>query len=319
VSWDAKTNLETDLGDEVAPRSWGLPEATYDNDPVTLPQIQSVPEIYPPPGNAPPGGRGARVSIVVVGGLDPGGGAGLLRDVATATARGAQVTAVGTAWTQQGAAVHRVEPREPAAVGAALAHALGSVGPAAVKIGMAVGAATAAELMKALRGFAGAVVVDPVLSTSRGGPLWDGSPAELLPLLRRATLVTPNATEAGALRGQPVETADDAEAAGRHLVEVQGLTAVLVKGGHLAGVAGPVVDVLTTAQGSVRLPHLRLPDPSPRGTGCALATAIAVELGRGRPLPEAIAIATGWLVEAIASAVRIEIGGNHEYHLPNGG
>jgi len=135
---------------------------------VTLPQIQSVPENYPPPGNTPPGGRDARVSIVVVGGLDPGGGAGLLRDVATATARGAQVTAVGTAWTQQGAGVHRVEPREPAAVGAALAHALGAVGPAAVKIGMAVGPATAAELVKALLGFAGAVVVDPLLSSTRG-------------------------------------------------------------------------------------------------------------------------------------------------------
>jgi hydroxymethylpyrimidine/phosphomethylpyrimidine kinase len=285
---------------------------------VTLPQIQSVPEIYPPPGNRPPGNRAAGVSVVVVGGLDPGGGAGLLRDVATATALGAQVYAVGTAWTQQDAGGHRVEPRAPAAVGAALTQALESVRPAAVKIGMAVGPATAAELLKALLGFAGAVVVDPVLWTSRGGPLWDGAPAELLPLLRRATLVTPNATEAGALRGQPVETADDAAAAGRHLVEVQGLTAVLVKGGHLTEIAGPVVDVLTTARGSARLPHPRLTGPSPRGTGCALATAIAVELGRGAPLPDALAIATGWLVEAIGSAIRIETGGGSEYHLPNG-
>jgi hydroxymethylpyrimidine/phosphomethylpyrimidine kinase len=281
---------------------------------VTLPQIQSVPEIYPP-GSRPPGSRAAGVSIVVVGGLDPGGGAGLLRDVATATALGAQVTAVGTAWTQQGPGVHRVEPREAAAVGAALAQALGAVGSAAVKIGMAVGPATAAELLKALNGFAGAVVVDPVLATSRGGPLWDAAPAELLPLLRRATLVTPNATEAGALWGQPVETADDAAAAGRHLVDVQGLSAVLVKGGHLAQAAGPVVDVLTTAQGSARLPHPRLPGPSPRGTGCALATAIAVELGRGRALSTAVATAIDWLAAAIAEAVAV----GNERHLPPGG
>jgi hydroxymethylpyrimidine/phosphomethylpyrimidine kinase len=257
--------------------------------------------------------------VVVVGGLDPGGGAGLLRDVATATGLGARVHAIGTAWTQQGDGIHRVEPREPAAVGAALAEALGSVRPAAVKIGMAVGPATAAALLEALTGFAGHLVVDPVLATSRGGPLWNGSPDELLPLLRRATLVTPNAAEAGELWGQPVETADEAAAAGRQLIEVRGCQAVLVKGGHLAEVAGSVVDVLTTAQGSTRISHPRLPGPSPRGTGCALATAIVVELGRGRSLEEAIATASNWLVEAIASAVRTETGEGYEYHLPRGG
>jgi hydroxymethylpyrimidine/phosphomethylpyrimidine kinase len=183
---------------------------------------------------------------------------------------------------------------------------------------MAVGPATAAALVEALSGFSGAVVVDPVLATSRGGALWDGLPAELFPLLRRATLVTPNAAEARALGGQPVETAEDAAAVARQLVEVQGLTAILIKGGHLPEVAGSMVDVLTTAQGSARFPHPRLPGPSPRGTGCALATAIAVELARGLPLPEAVAVAIAWLVEAIASAVRIDTGAGEEFHLPNG-
>ena len=68
---------------------------------------------------------------------------------------------------------------------------------------MAVGPATAAALIEGLAGYDGPVVVDPVLATSRGGPLWDGAPAELVPLLRRATLVTPNAPEAGELAGAP--------------------------------------------------------------------------------------------------------------------
>lgn len=255
----------------------------------------------------------ASVSIVVVGGLDPGGGAGLLRDVATATALGARAYAIGTAWTQQDAGVHRVEPREPAAVGAALAEALGSMRPAAVKIGMAVGPATAAALVQALSGFSGVVVVDPVLATSRGGSLWSGLPAQLFPLLRRATLVTPNAAEAAALGGQPVETTEDAAAVARQLVAIEGLTAVLVKGGHLPEVAGSMVDVLTTAQGSARLPHPRLPGPSPRGTGCALATAIAVELGRGRSLDSAVATSIDWLTAAIAGALPV----GDERHLPS--
>ncbi len=171
--------------------------------------------------------------MVLVGGVDPGGGAGLLRDLATAAALGARGHGVETAWTEQGPGVHQVAPRPPGAVRAALAEALASLRPAAVKIGMAVGPATAAAIVEALGDYAGPVVVDPVLATSRGGALWAGAPRELLPLLRRATLVTPNAVEAAALAGRAVATAADAEAAGRWLMDAERLRAVLIKGGTL--------------------------------------------------------------------------------------
>jgi hydroxymethylpyrimidine kinase/phosphomethylpyrimidine kinase len=246
-----------------------------------------------------------------MGGIDPTGGAGLLRDVATAAARGARVHAVGTAWTEQGRGIHRIEPRPPAAVRAALAETISGLRPAAVKIGMAVGPATAAALIEGLGDYAGPVVVDPVLATSRGGALWEGTPQELLPLLRRATLVTPNARETAALAGLNVATPDDAETAGRRLIERDGLRAVLVKGGHLAGSDPAVTDVLVTPAGAHRMSHPRVAGPAPRGTGCALATAIAVELGRGADLPAAVEAATRWLAAAIASAV--DVGG--ERHL----
>ena len=245
-----------------------------------------------------------RITIVVVGGLDPGGGAGLLRDVATAAALGATAHAVGTAWTEQGPGVHRVEARDPVAVGRALAAAV-AAGPAAVKVGMAVGPETSAAIVEALRGYAGPVVVDPVLASSRGGVLWAGPPEALLPLARRATLVTPNAPEAAALAGRPVTTPAEAEAAGRWLIEAGGCDAVLVKGGHLA-LAGDdrVTDVLVAGLGTTTrfLPRPRAIGPTPRGTGCALATAIAVELGRGRSLGDAVARAGDWLARAIARA-----------------
>jgi hydroxymethylpyrimidine/phosphomethylpyrimidine kinase len=254
--------------------------------------------------------------VIVVGGIDPSGGAGLLRDAATATARGARPHAIGTAWTVQGDGVHRVEPREPAAVRSALAGAIAALRPAAVKIGMAVGPATAAALLEGLADYAGPIVVDPVLATSRGGALWEGEPRALLPLLRRATLVTPNAVEAGALVAggaelETIATPDAAEAAGRRLVERDGLRAVLVKGGHLGGTEPAVTDVLVSAAGARRASHARVPGPTPRGTGCALATAIALELGRGRELAAALDAATEWLASAIAAA--FDVGG--ERHL----
>ena len=251
--------------------------------------------------------------VVVVGGVDPGGGAGLLRDVATVAALGARAHAVETAWTEQGPGLHRVEPRAPDAVRAALAEALVTLRPAAVKIGMAVNPATAAALVEALGDYAGPVVVDPVLATSRGGPLWAAEPRELLPLLRRATLVTPNGVEAAALTERPLATADEAEATGRWLIEAAQLHAVLVKGGHLDAPAGTVVDVLLTASGAERFSRPRTAGPSPRGTGCALASAIAVKLGGGRSLSAAVREAGGWLAGLIAAPAPTTVG--DERHL----
>lgn len=234
-----------------------------------------------------------------------------MRDVATARALGAQAVVVGTAWTEQGDGVHRVEPRDPGAVGDALARALAG-GPAkAAKIGMAVGPRTAAALVRGLADYSGPVVVDPVLASSRGGPLWEGSPADLFPLLARATLITPNAPEAATLTGLPVTNATEAAAAGRALMTRAGAAAVLIKGGHLTGESS-VVDVLVSAREVHRLEHRRTPGPSPRGTGCALATAVAVLLGRGLPLEVAVGSASRWVADAIASAR--PVGG--ELHLP---
>jgi len=251
------------------------------------------------------------VVVVVVGGIDPSGGAGLLRDMATATARGARAHAIGTAWTEQGDGVHRVEARAPDAVRAALARAVATLRPAAVKIGMAVGPATAAALLDALAGYAGPVVVDPVLATSRGGSLWEGEPAAMVPLLCRAALVTPNAGEAGELAGAPVATAGGGEAAAKFLVTRHRLAAVLLKGGHIDEAEPFVNDALVTADDVRRWTRPRVPGPTPRGTCCALATAIAVELARGAALADAVDAAGTWLAGAIAAAV--DAGG--ERHL----
>jgi hydroxymethylpyrimidine kinase/phosphomethylpyrimidine kinase len=247
---------------------------------------------------------------VVVGGLDPGGGAGLVRDVLTARARGARAVAVGTAWTDQGEGVHRVEPRASEAVREALARAV-AAGPGAVKVGMVPDAAGAAAIVAGLGGYLGPVVQDPVLRSSRAGALFRGDPTDLLTLARRATLVTPNAAEAEALTGRRVASLDDAAEAGRALVGL-GVAAVLVKGGHLGGAGEPATDTLVTAAGARRFAHARVSGGDVRGTGCALATAIAVELGRGRELDAAIEAATAWLADALTRAVAV----GDERHLP---
>jgi hydroxymethylpyrimidine kinase/phosphomethylpyrimidine kinase len=247
---------------------------------------------------------------LLVGGVDPGGGAGLVRDVLTATALGAHPLVVGTAWTEQGAHVHRVEARDPEALADSLRRAL-SRPPSAVKIGMVPDAAAVAAIVAGLGSYAGPVVFDPVLASSRGGALTRATAAELRPLLRRATLITPNATEAAALTGLGVADLGGAAAAGRTLL-AEGIAAVLIKGGHLGGEGEPVTDTLAVGAEVTQLAHVRVSGGDVRGTGCALATAIAVHLGRGVPLVAAIEGATQWLARALAAAVTV--GG--ERHLP---
>jgi hydroxymethylpyrimidine/phosphomethylpyrimidine kinase len=246
-----------------------------------------------------------RVRLVAVGGLDPGGGAGLVRDHETATALGAESLLVGTAWTDQSVqGVAAVEPRPPERLRAALENALraaAAVTPAAmaVKVGMVATPALAEVIAAALANFAGPIVFDPVLAASSGGPLFAGSLAGLDPLLRCASLVTPNLAEAAALAGSgPITTVDGARAAGEALL-ARGARAVLVKGGHLSG---PPIDLLVTAEGIRPLAAERIPGPSPRGTGCALATAIAIALARGSDLPAAVESSKGWLLTRIQNA-----------------
>lgn len=243
----------------------------------------------------------SRLSVVLIGGVDPGTGAGVTRDLLVASRLGVSGIVIGTAWTDQDSTLVRaVEPRLPESVHTSLAASLAKVGAqgAAVKIGMVATASIARAILSALGTFAGPVIYDPVLRASSGGPLYDGDREAILALGRRSTLVTPNLGEAAWLLGRPVRTESDARAAARELCEL-GLVSVLVKGGHLEGAA---TDVLLSPAGERLFSSPRVAGPSPRGTGCALATAIAVKLAGGETLEQAVASAKAWLTEHIKNA-----------------
>jgi hydroxymethylpyrimidine/phosphomethylpyrimidine kinase len=251
----------------------------------------------------PPPNGGSHIAsayeILAIGGLDPGGGAGLVRDFLTAQALGMRAFLVGTAFTlQTGVGGVSVEPRSPSALARDLKAAISTLRPRVVKVGMVASAGLAAAITDGLAGWDGPLVFDPVLAASRGGALYQGDVSELGALLGRATLVTPNLSEAEALSELPVRSREDARAAA-HIILREGAAAVLVKGGHLEGGAD---DLLVTARGERVFSAPRLPGVSPRGTGCALATAIAVGLARGEGLEDAIAGGKRWLFGAIGQA-----------------
>jgi hydroxymethylpyrimidine/phosphomethylpyrimidine kinase len=250
--------------------------------------------------------------LILLGGLDPGGGAGVLRDMLTAIELAARPTVVVTAITDQDSSrVISVEPRDRDRLRQSLCSELTkreNVGAAVgVKIGMVATAEIARVIAEGLAGFAGPAVYDPVLRASSGGALYDGGRDAVIELARRATLLTPNLGEAAWLLGRRVEDLSDAKSAARDLVSL-GVPAVLVKGGHLAGDAS---DVLVDRDGEEVFANARIPGPSPRGTGCSLATAIAVGLAAGGDLRSAIREAKAWLTGKIASATKV----GDEWHL----
>lgn len=241
----------------------------------------------------------------LVGGHDPTGGAGVIRDVVTARELAPELRprVVVSAWTAQGdGAPARALARPWAEVAAEVAAIPAG---AVIKVGMAPAGLVEAGLVDALRRGGGPWVVDPVLWASDGGRLGEARSARAL--ARGAALVTPNRPEAAALAGT---RADDPELLAR-VVGALGGAPVLLKDGH--GRGPEVRDRLWVAGEVHTFARPRLAGPDPRGTGCALATAIAVGLWRGRPLVGAVGEAIAWLD---AARQRWRAGPGGAIHLP---
>jgi hydroxymethylpyrimidine kinase/phosphomethylpyrimidine kinase len=144
------------------------------------------------------------------------------------------------------------------------------------------------------------VVLDPVLAASGGDALADDATRCALrdALLPRATLVTPNLAEAGALLERELHDVAAMADAARALVGL-GARAALVKGGHLTG---DPVDVLVEGERVRTLASPRI-GAELRGTGDLLAATIAACLANGAPLGEAVERARHRVREAIVRGV----------------
>lgn len=225
--------------------------------------------------------------VLLLGGLDPSGGAGITLDAAVVGAHGGAPLPIAVALTEQGLRGFRRAHAVPEAQWRGALDAVLADGPAhAIKVGFVPDVATARALGEALAPLAATtpLVLDPVLSATAGGYAAADALAAALRegLAARAALVTPNLPELALLAGGDP----------RALLAV-GARAVLAKGGHGDGAHSE--DVLWTAGERRSHARLRLPTGRVRGTGCALASAIAVRLGRGVAVGDACAAAGDWL------------------------
>lgn len=272
-----------------------------------------------------PASRPSRPRVLTVAGTDPTGGAGIQADLKAFCAHGAYGMAVTTALVAQNThGVRSVHVPGPEFLREQLDAVSDDVEIDALKIGMVADAANAHAISRWLDDLAAArrargeqsphVVLDPVMVATSGHRLLDaGAEQAVRDLARRADVVTPNLPELAVLAGAPVATAWDlALDQARAFVAASG-TAVLLKGGHLAGSTSPdaLVEPDPASGGAGRVTTFdaeRVDTPHTHGTGCSLSAALAALRPQRSGWPEAAREAKDWLTGALRAGAALQVG-----------
>jgi hydroxymethylpyrimidine kinase/phosphomethylpyrimidine kinase len=252
---------------------------------------------------------------LAVGGVDPGGGAGVLADLRAFERAGAFGCAAVALTTVQSTAGLRAVHVEPARrLVAELREVLEHQRVRAIKVGALGSLANVRAISRVLLAHPGIpVIVDtPMLPTRGRARLIDARalPEVMSSLFSLATLLTVNVAEARAFLGCHVRSLSDARDAARALAG-RGARAVLVKGGHLRGPFA--TDVLLIDGDVVEIRATRLRGGPVHGTGCILASLVAGRLAcileEGLPDRGVLLSVVRWAKRihhaALAGAVRV--------------
>ncbi len=262
---------------------------------------------------------------LTIAGSDSGSGAGIQADIKSMGALGVLATTAITAVTAQNTtAVTHVHYVPVEMVDAQIDAVLDDLDVRATKTGM-LGTAQCVGAVgrRAAAGDLPQLVVDPVMVASTGRVLLadDGVGAYRRDLLPHALIATPNLWEAALLAGMSPSAGRDVDA----MVEMArrihklGPAWVLVKGGHLPGVASQdagraperVSDVLFDGTEVIRLDRPHVDTPNTHGTGCSLSAAIAARLARGDDVPRAVVAAGAFVHTALRGGADWRLGGGH--------
>ena len=255
--------------------------------------------------------------VLVVAGSDSGGGAGIQADIKTITALGGFAATAITALTAQNTlGVYGVVPVAAAFVAQQMRVVLQDIGADAIKTGMLLDAGIIEACAEVLQESASSVplVVDPVMVSTSGSKLLrdDAIAAMIALLIPRATILTPNLPEAEALLGRSVATPNEMIEAAKEL-QSWGATAVLLKGGHLAG--NMIADVLVLADRVEIFEATKIATKHTHGTGCTLASALALGLAKGCSVRDAVIRARDFVRHAIETAPALGDGAGPLNHM----
>lgn len=229
-------------------------------------------------------------------GLDPSAGAGLLADIKTFETLGTYGLGVCTALTvQTDTRFLSVEWQSAGQIIAQAAPLLEKFPVAYCKIGIVQDAATALEVMLAIRALQPDIrfILDPVLKASAGYTFHNTTQLSAwMEVLQQVYLLTPNHHEALLLSGE-----EDEHVAASTLAAH---SAVLLKGGHRQERQG--VDTLYIGKTDIiDIPASTTAVFPKHGSGCVLSAAITAQLAAGSSLPAACITAKLYTEKFLAS------------------
>lgn len=246
--------------------------------------------------------------ILSIAGVDPSGGAGIVADVKTIVALDCfPAIAITSITFQNTSGVYGASHQSSEILRAQIQPILSDFEIAAVKTGMLPTVEIITEVARILsESNLPGPVVDPVMRATSGDSLIEETALDTLKnkLFPLARVVTPNIPEAERLVGFAIASRDDMKRAAE-TIKSFGVSAVLVKGGHLP-FGGDAVDVLLDETGSLtefRRPYFDVGNV--HGSGCTLSAAIASYLGRGKALVDAVYDAKGYVTERIRLAQKL--------------
>ena len=257
---------------------------------------------------------------LTIAGSDSGGGAGIQADLKTFHRFGVFGTSAITAITAQNTL--GVADWQPVAKGLVMAQieaVATDLPPDAVKTGMIATTEIIETIAHAIKRFRlPNYVLDPVMVATSGDLLIERDAVEAIrsSLIPLATLVTPNADEAGVLTGLAIRSEADMQRAAE-AIAAMGASAVLLKGGHVASSDGMVIDILYDGE-MTRFCHRRVETTSTHGTGCTLSAAITAGLATGKSLAESVEAAIDFVHAALESAPGLGHGHGPLNHFAGG-
>ncbi len=254
-------------------------------------------------------------TVLVFGGHDPTGGAGIQADIETIGVLGGHAATVITALTAQDS--HSVKAIEPTPLDMFIQQArllLDDMPVQAIKIGM-VGSIEICEAIHTLltEHTDIPVVLDPVMAGGGGGDLSTDGVAEAIStlLIPLATIATPNRKELMQL----APDGDTLQASGAELISM-GCEHLLITGTDDPAAdekPGNVYHLLMNRNGiKEHFQYPRLPD-NYHGSGCTLASAIAVDIAMGNSIDDAVARGLGFTWRSLDNSFHPGSG----QHFPN--
>jgi hydroxymethylpyrimidine kinase/phosphomethylpyrimidine kinase/thiamine-phosphate diphosphorylase len=238
-------------------------------------------------------------AVLLIGGLDPQGCAGIMADCQTVTAHGCHAVPLVTCLTKQTqAGLSHLGALEINQFIGQYQAAVADFDIAAIKVGLIPNLDIARAVLTILKQHDVPVIWDPVLASTSGGVSVSSDVKNYLleSLLPEITLLTPNTIELTQLTQQRNKIL-----ASESLLN-NGLNACLVKGGHAS--SHWATDYFND-NSNVFYCYADKQAKQVRGTGCVLASSIASNMALNHDIRDAIVLAKAYVTRGIRDASRV--------------